>query len=423
MFTPTTGPTSASHTPVRSVEHGAQTRPGSLEGIRVLDLSRVLAGPFCAMILADLGAEVIKVESPEGDDSRHFGPTVKGESGYYRLFNRSKFGITLNLKDPSDRSRLLDLVRTSDVLVENFRPGVMERLNLGADLLLEINPRLVVVSISGFGQDTDLRAVPAYDLIAQAMSGLMSVTGWPGGEPTRVGVSLGDVIPGLYGAIAALAALQERNLTGKGQHVDIAMLDSLVSILESVGMRALHGEEPTACGNDHALSTPFSTYRTKDGQVAIAIAGDRLFPRLTAALERNEWLADERFNQQIRRNMNPVEFRQVLEEALSAFTTAEVIDLLGNHQVPVSGIYSVNEALTNDHALQRGLIAVESDGFRTLASPLRLTGSVCPRPAPKLGEHNNRIDEWIGSSAPGVYPLPGRSSLAGSQGSPEEIGK
>ena len=376
-----------------------RTPAGALQGIRVLDLSRVLAGPFCAMILADLGAEVIKVESPDGDDSRHFGPTVNGESGYYRLFNRNKYGITLNLKDHKDRARLLDLVKNSDVVIENFRPGVMDRLGIAASTLLEVNPRLVVVSISGFGQDSALRNAPAYDLIAQAMSGLMSVTGWPGGQPTRAGVSLGDLIPGLYGATAALAALQERHLTGKGQHIDIAMLDSLVSILESVGIRALHGEEPTACGNDHAMSTPFSTYRTKDGTVAIAIAGDRLFPRLTQALGREEWLMDERFSEQTRRNAHPVEFRAALEGALSTRTTEETVSLLQEHEVPVSEVYSVTDALTNDYARARGLVAIEPDGFATLASPIRLTGSVQPRPAPKRGEHNDRINEWLTSSS------------------------
>lgn len=377
----------------------SQRGPGSLQGIRVLDLSRVLAGPFCAMMLADLGAEVIKIESPEGDDSRHFGPTVDGDSGYYRLFNRSKFGITLNLKDEEDRSRLLELAATSDVVIENFRPGVMERLGISAARLLETNPRLVVVSISGFGQEGQLRGAPAYDLIAQAMSGLMSVTGWPGGQPTRAGVSLGDLIPGLYGAVACLAALQERHRTGKGQHIDIAMLDSLVSILESVGMRALHGEEPTACGNDHAMSTPFSTYRTKDGTVAIAIAGDRLFPRLTEALNRSEWLEDERFSEQTRRNTHPAAFRAALEEALSTLTTAEAVELLQKHHVPASEVYSVTEALTNEHARSRGLVAFESDGFATLASPMRLTGSVPPRPAPKLGEHNGLLDHWLAAAS------------------------
>lgn len=373
----------------------AMNRPGSLEGLRVLDLSRVLAGPFCAMILADLGAEVIKVESPDGDDSRHFGPWYNGESAYYRLFNRSKYGITMDLKADADREQLLDLVRRSDVVIENFRPGVMDRLGISPELLLAENPRLVVVSISGFGQDGPLQKAPAYDLIAQAMSGLMSITGWPDGEPTRVGISIGDVIPGLYGAIAALAAINERHHTGRGQHIDVAMLDSLISVLESVGMRALHGEDPVACGNDHAMSTPFSTYQTGQGSIAIAIAGDRLFPRLTEALNRPQWLEDERFKEQTRRNEFPVEFRAALEEALSPFSDDEAIELLTAHHVPVAKVHTVTEALTSEHSEHRGNVATESDGFKTLASPLRLTGSVAPYPAPTLGEHNALITDWI----------------------------
>lgn len=373
----------------------ALNRPGSLESLRVLDLSRVLAGPFCAMILADLGAEVIKVESPDGDDSRHFGPWYNGESAYYRLFNRSKFGVTMDLKDAAEREQLLALARRSDVLIENFRPGVMERLGLSPALLMEENPRLVIVSISGFGQDGPLKNAPAYDLIAQAMSGLMSITGLRGGDPTRIGISIGDVIPGLYGAIAALGAINERHATGRGQHIDLAMLDSLVSVLESVGMRALHGEEPVACGNDHAMSTPFSTYQTGRGSIAIAIAGDRLFPRLTEALNRPEWLTDERFKEQTLRNEFPAEFRTALEDALQPFTDDEAIELLAAHHVPVSKVHTVNEALTSDHAAYRGNVAVESDGFKTLASPLRLTGSVAPSPAPTLGQHNGLLTSWI----------------------------
>lgn len=381
--------------PAAATDTAALNRPGSLEGLRVLDLSRVLAGPFCAMILADLGAEVIKVESPDGDDSRHFGPWYNGESAYYRLFNRSKYGVTMDLKDAEVREQLLAMVRRSDVVIENFRPGVMDRLGLSAETLLQANPRLVIVSISGFGQDGPLQKAPAYDLIAQAMSGLMSITGWPDGQATRVGISIGDVIPGLYGAIAALAAINERHHTGRGQHIDVAMLDSLVSVLESVGMRALHGEEPVACGNDHAMSTPFSTYLTGRGSIAIAIAGDRLFPRLTEALNRSEWLEDERFKEQTRRNEFPVEFRAALEEALSPFTDDEAIELLTAHHVPVSKVHTVNEALNSEHSEHRGSVATESDGFKTLASPLRLTGSVAPSPAPTLGQHNELIADWM----------------------------
>lgn len=399
MTTNQTVPSGLQHVPDGQPDDAtASPVQGALHGIRVLDLSRVLAGPFCAMILADLGAEVIKVESPEGDDSRHFGPTVNGQSGYYRLFNRSKYGITLNLKEDDDRGTLLDLAKTADIIVENFRPGVMERLGISAGKLRQINPRLIVVSISGFGQTSKLRGAPAYDLIAQAMSGLMSVTGWPNGEPTRAGVSLGDIIPGIYGATAALAALQERHTTGKGQHIDLAMLDSLVSILESVGMRALHGEEPTACGNDHAMSTPFSTYKTMDGSIAIAIAGDRLFPRLSAALDRDRWLSDPRFRLQTTRNKHSWEFRIELEEALSAMTNEQAVALLEHHQVPVAEVRSVTDALTNEHARERGLVAMEEDGFATLASPLRLTGSVPPRPAPQLGQHNHLIPQWSGKT-------------------------
>ena len=383
--------TSASPEPLPA----ALNRPGSLQGLRVLDLSRVLAGPFCAMILADLGAEVIKVESPDGDDSRHFGPWYNGESAYYRLFNRSKYGITMDLKVAQERERLLALVRRSDIVIENFRPGVMDRLGLSAASLMVENPRLVIVSISGFGQDGPLKNAPAYDLIAQAMSGLMSITGLRGGDPTRVGISIGDIVPGLYGAIAALAAINERHNTGRGQHIDVAMLDSLVSVLESVGMRALHGEAPVACGNDHAMSTPFSTYQTGRGSIAIAIAGDRLFPRLTEALNRSEWLEDERFNEQTRRNEFPVEFRAALEEALQPFTDDEALELLAAHHVPVSKVHTVNEALSSEHAAHRGNVAIESDGFKTLASPLRLTGSVAPSPAPTLGQHNGLLGNWI----------------------------
>ncbi|AIY00830.1 hypothetical protein ART_1231 [Arthrobacter sp. PAMC 25486] len=391
----TTPPPVAATHKTAAHDPAALNRPGSLEGLRVLDLSRVLAGPFCAMILADLGAEVIKVESPDGDDSRHFGPWFNGESAYYRLFNRSKYGVTMDLKVAEERERLLALVRRSDVVIENFRPGVMDRLGLSAEKLLQENPRLVVVSISGFGQAGPLQNAPAYDLIAQAMSGLMSITGWPGGEATRIGISIGDVIPGLYGAIAALAAINERHLTGRGQHIDVAMLDSLISVLESVGMRALHGEEPVACGNDHAMSTPFSTYQTGRGAIAIAIAGDRLLPRLTEALNRSEWLSDDRFKEQTRRNEFPAEFRAALEEALHPFTDDEAIELLSAHHVPVSKVHSVNEALTSEHSAHRGNVATESDGFKTLASPLRLSGSVAPSPAPALGQHNSLVDTWI----------------------------
>lgn len=367
-----------------------------LSGIRVLDLSRVLAGPFCSMILADLGAEVIKVESPWGDDSRQFGPFVDGTSAYYRLFNRSKMGITLDFKNDDDKEVLRDLVRRSDVVVENFRPGVLEKLGLGPEELLGVNPRLVVTSISGFGQTGSLAKEPAYDLVAQAMSGLMSITGWPNSKPTRVGISLGDLIPGLYAAIGTVSALYQRESTGRGQHLDLAMYDSLISVMESVGMRALYDDiPPTRIGNDHGLSAPFSTYATKDGDVVIAITTNRLFERLANALGIPEMATDQRFAEPVARSENRVALRELIEEALSTKTRAETIALFEEHGVPTARVYDLDEALRSPFAEERGVIAEETDGFRTLASPLKLAGMEAPKPAPELGQHNDRIESWL----------------------------
>lgn len=367
-----------------------------LSGIRVLDLSRVLAGPFCSMILADLGAEVIKVESPWGDDSRQFGPFVDGTSAYYRLFNRSKMGITLDFKNDDDKEVLRDLVRRADVVVENFRPGVLEKLGLGPEELLEVNPRLVVTSISGFGQTGSLAKEPAYDLVAQAMSGLMSITGWPNGKPTRVGISLGDLIPGLYAAIGTVSALYQRESTGRGQHLDLAMYDSLISVMESVGMRALYDDTPpTRIGNDHGLSAPFSTYATKDGDVVIAITTNRLFERLANALGIPEMATDHRFAEPVARSENRVALRELIEEALSTKTRAETIALFEEHGVPTARVYDLDEALRSSFAKERGVVVEETDGFRTLASPLKLAGMEGPKPAPELGQHNDRIESWL----------------------------
>lgn len=367
-----------------------------LSGIRVLDLSRVLAGPFCSMILADLGAEVIKVESPWGDDSRQFGPFVDGTSAYYRLFNRSKMGITLDFKNDDDKEVLRDLVRRADVVVENFRPGVLEKLGLGPKDLLAINPRLVVTSISGFGQTGSLAKEPAYDLVAQAMSGLMSITGWPNSKPTRVGISLGDLIPGLYAAIGTVSALYQRESTGTGQHLDLAMYDSLISVMESVGMRALYDDTPpTRIGNDHGLSAPFSTYATKDGDVVIAITTNRLFERLSNALGMPELATDHRFAEPVARSDNRVALRELIEEALSTKTRSETIALFEEHGVPTARVYDLDEALRSPFAEERGVVVEETDGFRTLASPLKLAGMGKPTPAPELGQDNERIQSWL----------------------------
>lgn len=369
-----------------------------LAGIRVLDLSRVLAGPFAATVLGDLGAEVLKVESPWGDDTRAFGPFIEnGDSAYYRLVNRNKKGITLDFKNPDDVETLLDLVERMDVVVENFRPGVLAKLGISPEVMLKRNPALVVTSISGFGQTGSMNNTPAYDLVAQAMSGLMSVTGWQDSGPTRVGVSLGDLVPGLYAVIATQAALRQRDFTGNGQHVDLAMYDSLVSLLESVAMRQLHSTECVqAVGNDHAMTVPFSTYQTKDEEIVIAVSNDRLFERLTDALSIPEAKQDDRFATYNARFQHRDEIRALLEASLQAYSARDAVQLLNDYGVPASRIFSVEEALCGDLAKEREVLVDEDDGFTTLASPIKLPGMKrVPVRGATLGEHNHVVSDIL----------------------------
>jgi CoA:oxalate CoA-transferase len=377
----------------RSGEHSS--RP--LVGIRVLELGRVLAGPFCGMLLADIGAEVIKVEPPRGDDARTFGPFVDGASAYYRLLNRNKLGISLDLKRSDQLTVLQRLVERSDVLIENFRPGTLERLGLPVARIRELNPRLVIVSITGFGHSGPLRDLPAYDLLIQAMSGLMAATGPLGGDPTRSAVSLGDLVPGLYGALGTLAALYDRQRTGVGRHVDVAMLDGLVSLLESVAMRALHTDDAIVpLGNDHALSAPFGTYRTADGEIAITIANDPLFVRFAEAVGRPEWPRDARFATDAKRALHRNELRTEIEAELAALTSEQALARLRQAGIPVGPILGVREALAQPQALARAMVVEEEDGFRTIGSALKLGDPPrAPQPAPLLGEHQELIEGWL----------------------------
>ena len=254
---------------------------GPLEGLVVIDMTRVLAGPFCTMMLADMGAEVIKVERPStGDDSRAFGPFVKGESAYFMSVNRGKKSVTVDLKAPEGKALLLDLVRKADVLVENFKPGVMKKLGLDYATLREVNPRLVYAASTGFGQSGPYSARPAYDLVIQAMGGVMSITGPDADHPTKVGSSVSDIFAGVFTCIGILAALNHRHRTGQGQMVDVAMLDCMVAILENAVARyAASGQSPAPIGNRHPSIAPFSTLKASDGMLAIACGNDALFQR------------------------------------------------------------------------------------------------------------------------------------------------
>lgn len=370
---------------------------GALDGLRVLDLGRILSAPFCARILGDLGAEVIKVEPPGGDDSRHFGPFVGDESTYFRLLNRNKIGVSLDLKDETDRVVLEELIRRSDVLIENFRTGVFDRLGFPYSRIQELNPRLILVSISGFGRNSPREGQPAYDLIVQALSGLMSVTGPEGGDGVRIPISIGDLIPGLYAATATLAALEDRRKTGLGQHIDISMLDGLLSVLESVGMKALYTQDelkPT--GSHQVISAPYGAFDTATDPIAIAVANDALFARLATALDRADWLVDPRFASDSERGRNRIELQAEIEHRLASLSCEDAVALLESAGVPCAPVLDVRQALAQPHAVDHGILQTEPDGFTTITNGFRIRGSIGQfTPAPKLGQSNERVAEWL----------------------------
>lgn len=330
------------------------TSPAPLDGIKVLDLSRVLAGPYCTAMLSDLGADVVKVESPRGDDARHLGPFRDGESVYFALLNRGKRSIALDLKAESDLATFWQLVDEADVVVENFRPGVTQRLGIGAEALLERNPRVVVASISGFGQAGPLSDRPAYDLIVQAMSGLMAGTGPEGGPPTRVGESVGDVVAGVFAALAIVSALHGRTVTGVGTHCDIAMLDSLLALqVTPLSILNATGSLPGPVGNRHPVSTPFDTYPTKDGLCAVAVANAAMFRRFAEMVGRPEMADDPAYADDTGR----AEHREEIEAAATAWssrlTTVEALEAAAAHGVPAGPIRSLDEALEDPHLSDR----------------------------------------------------------------------
>jgi len=366
-----------------------------LEGLRVLDLSRMLAGPFCTALLADLGAEVIKVETPgRGDDARHFAPFRAGESAYFMLINRGKKSVTLNLKDPRGVKLLHRLAETSDAVVENFRPGVAARLGAGYEDLSRINPRLVYASISGFGQDGPLAHRPAYDIVAQAMSGLMSMTGAPDGPPTRVGESYGDLVAGLFASWSILAALQGRGRTGRGQHLDIAMTDSLFSMMVTALSLELYGDEPARrIGNRHPMSSPYDAYPARDGHVIIASANEAIFARFAEAIGRPELAADPRFGTDALRIANEPALCAIVTEWTATRSVAEAVAALDAAGVPASPVLSVAGAVASEHVAARGLLATArhpvAGEIPTMRQPVLFSEAPprAPEPAPTLGQH------------------------------------
>jgi len=370
-----------------------------LDDIVVLDLSRVLAGPFCSMVFADLGAEVIKVEIPgTGDDSRAFGPFVAGESAYFMSLNRNKKSLTLNLKHPKGREIALKLAAKADVVLENFRPGTADRLGIGYEALKEVNPRIIYAAISGFGQTGPYADKPCYDIVAQAMGGVMSITGHPGGPPTRVGASIGDITGGLFAVAGILAALHYRERTGLGQFVDVAMVDCQVSLLENAIARyGISGEVPARLGNRHSSVAPFDSMPTSDGSVILGIGNDSIWVRFCNLVDRPELAADMRFLTNNDRVKNWDELAPLLREIFVARTTDQWVETLEAAGIPCGPINTVDRVV-NDPQINHRQMIVSTDHPRAgeiimAGCPVKLSeaGDLSFEPAPVLGEHTRLI--------------------------------
>jgi CoA:oxalate CoA-transferase len=377
---------------------------GALHGIRVIDLSHVLAGPTATMFLADLGAEVIHVEPPQGDDAREFGPFSgkpdKNRSGYFISLNRNKKSLVLNLKSDAGKDILRRLLEISDVVVENYRPGAMERLGFGWQELQQINPRLIYASISGFGHDAPFEYMsrPSYDMVAQAFSGLMSITGPKEGPPCRVGTSIGDIIAGHQAAIGILAALIHREKTGRGQYYDGSMVDGLFSILESAVIRyTLTGQVPGPLGSMHPMIAPFQALRTKDSWIVIAIGNDALWKRFCDLLGIEKLIDDPRYHTNAVRCENKEELSAIIETELKKKATREWITLFDDADIPYAPINDIKDICEDPIVAHRGMLAeIEqpvAGMMRIAGSPIHLseTPGEVRAPAPLLGQHSEEI--------------------------------
>ncbi|MBR46805.1 MAG: carnitine dehydratase [Rhodospirillaceae bacterium] len=376
------------------------TVPGPLGGITVIDLTRVLAGPYCTMVLADLGARVIKVEVPEtGDDSRAFGPFIEGKSAYYMSINRGKESIALNLKDEADRATFEALLEEADVLVENYRGGTMERLGYGWESLHPRYPKLIYAACSGFGHTGPYAERPAYDMVVQGLGGVMSLTGHPGGPPTRVGTSIGDITAGLFTAIGVSSALHHRHASGEGMKIDIAMLDCQVAILENALARYFAtGEVPGPLGARHPTIVPFQSYETADGHVIIAAGNDQLFTTLCKALACPELAGEARFKDNSARGEHVEELKVALEARLKKQPTAHWLDVLADAGVPSAPINNVEQVLNDPQIAARNMVIATDDpqaGALSMAgNPIKLSAFEDPgrrEPAPGLDQHRDRI--------------------------------
>ncbi len=382
----------------------------ALENLTVLDLTRVLAGPFCTMMLADMGANVIKIEVPKGgDDTRAYPPfrekNLNGEreSLYFANINRNKKGITLNLKAPEGKDIFRKLVEKADIVVENYRPGVMDKLGLGYDELKKINPRVIYAAVSGFGCYGPYHLRPGYDILAQAMGGMMAITGTKGGPPTRAGSALGDILGGLHVTIGILAAVNARSITGEGQRVDVSLMDSVLAATENTALKYLEsGQIPPRMGNRYAAVSPYDAFKVKDGVIIIAAGNQKLYEKLcTDNLNRPDMVTDPRFVDMPGRLANQDAIQEVVEDTLKDYTMEEATQLVLSKGIPAGPILDVKQILADPHVKEREMF-VEMEhptlGHITVngcAIKLMDTKPSVRTPAPALGQDNRAIFEGI----------------------------
>lgn len=391
---------------------------GCLAGLKVVDLTRLLAGPYSTLMLGDLGADIIKIENTEnGDDSRFFTPIINGFSAYFASVNRNKKSLTLNLKKEEGKQIFFELIKEADVLVENFRPGVMKKLGLDYPILRDINPRIIYASCSGFGQTGPWSDKPAYDIVVQGLGGVMSITGTPETSPNRVGTSIGDIAAGMYTAIGILAALYERNTSGVGQAIDVSMLDGQIAIMENAIARYFAtGNNPEPIGNRHPSTAPFDTFKAKDGYVIVAIANERNWETFCKMIGREDLINDSNFCNNPLRVKNNAALKKIINSILSKKNIDEWVDILG-HELPCSPINTVERAVKNEQVLYRKMIVETkhpiAGNFKMAGTPIKFSKSSddIKVPAPLRGEHNNEILQGLGFTVDQIKGLKERGII------------
>ena len=389
-----------------------------LAGVRIVDFSRVLAGPFCTALLSDLGANVIKIEPPGGDDYRAIGPFADGESGLFAAMNRNKQSIVIDLKTGAGRELAQTLCAGADVVVENFRPGVAQKLGIGYERLSELNPALVYASVSGFGQTGPESHRPAYDIILQAMCGLMDATGSADGSPTLIGESVSDVVSGLFASWGVLAALLSREKTGKGTHVDVSMFDATLSLSATLVARfAATSVAPQRVGNRHPSSAPFGAYRAADGFYVVAVLNNKLFDTFAQAIGQPQLTVDPHYADDASRCLYEADLRVCVEAWSSQRSVDEVNEVLGAAGIPVAPIRNVKQALESEQAAFRSLLTEvpHADGrtSRLPSQPVKFSAYDANRVtrAPRLGEHSIEILQTLGLDAQRIAELRASGAL------------